>query len=302
MSPQRKGILKKTHGCGPFPRNKADLGGKWYTDAMDPGQDKSWQDEYRETGYAFVRGVFPNNEIDELAKGFDDILAVGRGLTETTKQGLAEFRVVPIDGKPTLKFAKWAASAHEGLNRFRTSPRLLSLVSSLLGPDLVQITNQMHYKNPGDGVSFQMHQDCAFRKPDAAYRDLFGGFVQTAIAVDPSTAENGCLQLVPGSHKDRKSLLSGGYDGWEANGANQKVLDRFAPAVNALMEPGDMLFWNPFTIHGSQPNRSARSRRVYINGFARAQDCDHGVRVTVDGKVVPLAWGPETRWDIVEER
>jgi hypothetical protein len=275
--------------------NYADSGireqaGKWYNDAMasaETRQDKSWQDEYRESGYAFVRGAFPKSEIDELSRCFDEILALGRGLTETTKQGLAEFRVVPIDGKPTLKFAKWASSAHEGLNRFRTSPRLLSLVSSLLGPDLVQITNQMHYKNPGDGVSFQMHQDCTFRKPDSAYRDLYGGFLQTAIAVDPSTVENGCLQLVPGSHKDRKALLTGGYDGWEANGANQKVLERFAPAIDALMDP---------------PNRSTRSRRVYINGFARARDCDHGVRVTVDGKLVPLAWGPETRWDIVEER
>jgi hypothetical protein len=273
---------------------------KWYNDGM--ARADVWIEEYWEQGFAFVRGVFPRNETEALSRCFDEILALGRGLTETTKQGLAEFRVVPINGKPTLKFAKWASAAHEGLNRFRTSPRLLSLVQSVLGPDLRQITNQMHYKNPGDGVSFQMHQDCTFRKPDAAYRDLYGGFLQTAIAVDPSTAENGCLQVVPGSHKDRKALLSGGYEGWEANGGNQKVLERFAPAVDALMDPGDVLFWNPFTIHGSQPNRSARSRRVYINGFARAQDCDHGVRVTVDGKVVPLEWGPETRWDIVEER
>ena len=262
----------------------------------------AWMDEYWENGYAFIRGVFPQNEVDELARGFDEILALGRGLTETTKQGLAEFRVVPIDGKPTMKFAKWASSAHAGLNRFRTSPRLLSLVQTVLGPDLRQITNQMHYKNPGDGVSFQMHQDCTFRKPDAAYRDLYGGFLQTAIAVDPSTVENGCLQVVTGSHKERKQLLSGGYDGWEANGSNQQVLDRFSPAVNALMDPGDVLFWNPFTIHGSQPNRSTQSRRVYINGFARTRDCDHGVHVTVGGKVVPLAWGPDTRWDVVEER
>jgi ectoine hydroxylase-related dioxygenase (phytanoyl-CoA dioxygenase family) len=265
-------------------------------------RDDAWIEEYWEQGFAFVRGVFPKHEIAELSRCFDEILALGQGLTETAKQGLAEFRVVPINGKPTLKFAKWASAAHEGLNRFRTTPRLLSLVQSVLGPDLRQITNQMHYKNPGDGVSFQMHQDCTFRKPDAAYRDLYGSFLQTAIAVDPSTAENGCLQVVPGSHKDRKALLSGGYEGWEANGDNQKVLERFAPAVDALMDPGDVLFWNPFTIHGSQPNRSNRSRRVYINGFARAKDCDNGVRVTVDGKVVPLEWGPETRWDIVEER
>lgn len=262
----------------------------------------AWIEEYRERGFVRIPGVFPRAEVDELAKYFDEILALGTGLEKTTKQGLAEFRVVPIDGKPTLKFAKWAASIHEGLNRFRQSPRLLSLATSMLGPDLRQVTNQMHYKNPGDGVSFQMHQDCTFRKPDAAYRDLFGGFMQAAIAVDPSTEENGCLQLVPKSHLDRKALLSGGYEGWEANGENRKVLERFAPADNGLMDPGDVLVWNPYTIHGSQPNRSVRSRRVYINGFARAADCDHGVMAVRNGQPVPLAWGPDTRWDVVEER
>ncbi len=249
-----------------------------------------------------VRGVFPPDEIVELGKYFDEILAQGQGLEKTTKQGLAEFRVVPIAGKPTLKFAKWASSVHEGLTRFRTSPRLLSLVMPLLGLDLRQITNQMHWKNPGDGVSFQMHQDCTFRKPDSAYRDLYGGFLQTAIAVDPATDQNGCLQLVPTSHLERKALLEGGYEGWEANGANLKVLERLPPAENGLMLPGDVLIWNPFTIHGSRPNQSAKSRRVYINGFARAADCDHGVKVTEGGTVLPLVWGPDTRWDVVEER
>ena len=79
------------------------------------------------------------------------------------------------------------------------------------------------------------------------------------------------------------------------------MLDRLAPAVNVVMDPGDVVLWSPYAIHGSQPNRSAESRRLYINGFARAADCDHGVRVTEAGKVVPLRWDAATRWDVVEE-
>lgn len=265
-------------------------------------RDDAWIEEYWERGFVRLPGVFPADEIAKLSIYFDEVLAQATGLDAVTKRGLTEFRVVPIAGKPTLKFAKWASASHAGLNAFRTSPRLLEPVMRLLGPDLRSITNQMHYKNPGDGVSFQMHQDCTFRKPDAAYRDLYGGFLQTAIAVDPSTVENGCLQLVPGSHKEKRALLEGGYEGWESNGANEAVLARLAPAENALMDPGDVFIWNPYTIHGSQPNRSSRSRRVYINGFARTRDCDHGVHTTVAGKTVPLHAGPETRWDVVEER
>lgn len=261
-----------------------------------------WLERYWRDGFAHIPGVFPRSEIEELAGYFDEILALGEGLQAVTKQGLAEFRVVPIAGKPTLKFAKWASSMHPGLDKYRTSPRLLAVAMALLGYDLRQITNQMHYKNPGDGVSFQFHQDCTFRKPDAAYRNLHRSFCQIAIAVDESTIENGCLQFIPGSHREARPLLEGGYEGWEANGGNQAVLARFPEPVNGLMEPGDLMIWSAYTIHGSRANRSTKPRRVYINGFARAEDCDHGVKVTEAGKSVPLSYGPATRWDVVEER
>ena len=265
-------------------------------------QDAGWIERYREDGFAVIRGVFSPAEMAELAGYFDEILARGTGLREITRQGLAEFRIVPIGGVPTLKFVKWGASLHPGLDRFRSSPNLLSLAFALLGPDLRQITNQMHWKNPGDEVSFQMHQDCTFRKPDSAYRNLSRSFVQTAIAVDPSSEANGCLYMVPGSHREARPLLCGGYDPWEANAVNRAVLERFPAAVPALLDPGDVVIWSPYTIHGSEPNRSRRSRRLYINGFARAADCDHGIVATEGGKPLPLSWSQETRWDTVAEK
>ena len=143
-----------------------------------------WIARYWHDGFVRIPNVFPHGEVADLARYFDEILTRGTDLKQTTKDGLVEFRVVRISGQATLKFAKWASAVHEGLTRIRTSPRLLSLVHRLLGPDLVQITNQMHWKNPGDGVSFQMHQDCTFRKPDSSYRNLYASFVQTGIAVE----------------------------------------------------------------------------------------------------------------------
>jgi ectoine hydroxylase-related dioxygenase (phytanoyl-CoA dioxygenase family) len=68
------------------------------------------------------------------------------------------------------------------------------------------------------------------------------------------------------------------------------------------MEPGDVAIWNPFTVHGSLPNRSVHVRRVYINGFAQTRNCDHGIEVLRGGETLPLRWGPETLWDQVEEK
>lgn len=264
--------------------------------------DHDWVDRYWDDGFAFVRGVFTPAEAAELGGYFDEILAQAAGMREITRNGLSELRVVPIAGVPRLKFVKWAASFHAGLNRFRTNPKLLALAFTLLGPDLRQITNQMHWKNPGDEVSFQMHQDCTFRKPDTAYRNLPRSFIQTAIAVDASHAANGCIQFIPRSQRAARQLLGGGYEGWEGNSANRLVLENLPPPVHALLEPGDVALWSAYTIHGSQPNHSSTSRRMYINGFARAADCDHGIPITTGGRVLPLAWGAETAWDIVEER
>ena len=98
------------------------LGG-CYTDAVS---QPAWIDEYWERGFVRVPAVFPAGEIAELAGYFDEILERATGLKAIAKQGLTEFRVVPIEGRPTLKFAKWASASHAGLNAFRTSPVSLS--------------------------------------------------------------------------------------------------------------------------------------------------------------------------------
>ncbi len=268
---------------------------------MKASPTESWISEYWSQGFTLVRGVFGSEDVRILQAAFEDVLKKAQSFQKTTKEGLTEYRVVPIQGKPVFKFAKWASASYTTLNAYRTDPRLMHFARTLLGDDLRQITNQMHYKNPGDGVSFQFHQDCTFRKPDSAYRNLFRSFVQIGIAVDASTSENGCLRFIPASHRSG-DLGLGGYEGEEADALNASILAPFGAPIEALMEPGDLVLWNAYTVHGSQPNRSAHARRVYINGFAKTVDCDHGIETLRKKEIMPLRWGQETLWDHVEER
>lgn len=262
-----------------------------------------WTQHLDEQGFAILRGVFGPLDIQVLSAAFDRILTRAQNLQATYKSGITEFRVIDIQGKPTFKFAKWASAEDEVLNDYRLDPRLLEPLRTRLGEDLKQITNQMHYKIPGDGVSFQFHQDCSFRQPDAAYRDLGRSFLQCAVAIDAATTENGCLQFIPGSHRESRPLLAGGYEDYAAgNAANAEVLARFPAPVNALLAPGDMALWTAYTIHGSAENRSAKPRRTYINGFCSAANTDHGIWALRQGRIQPLVVSPETQWDHVEER
>ena len=49
-----------------------------------------------------------------------------------------------------------------------------------------------------------------------------------------------------------------------------------ASRVELLLEPGDVAFWNLFTVHGSGANTSAVDRRFYLNGYVSAAQCDRG--------------------------
>ena len=49
--------------------------------------------------------------------------------------------------------------------------------------------------------------------------------------------------------------------------------------------------WSPFLVHGSGPNRSDHRRRLYINGYVRARDCDRGEWAFRNGE--PTPFGPE---------
>ena len=56
-------------------------------------------------------------------------------------------------------------------------------------------------------------------------------------------------------------------------------------------QPGDLALWNPYLVHASGTNRSTHRRRLYINGYVRARDCDRGEWAFRDGEPVPF--GPE---------
>jgi hypothetical protein len=62
-------------------------------------------------------------------------------------------------------------------------------------------------------------------------------------------------------------------------------------AVDLLLEPGDLALWSPYLVHGSGHNRSDHKRRLYINGYVRAPDCDRGEWAFRGGR--PVRFGLE---------
>jgi len=250
------------------------------------------QEKYERDGYAIVRGFFSAHEIAALSTAVEQVYAEGVAHGRSFRHGNLFYNVADgPEGTPITRMAQWPSYHNETLDAARRDPRFAELLSPLIGRDLKQIINQLHWKTPGAAGDFAWHQDSRFRRPAEAYRNLGTSYIQTGLAIDPHTQQSGAMRFIPGSHRmgdidldtDTTVLGTSMSDGvLEAAGLSAK------DAIDVELAPGDLALWSPYLVHGSGANRSDHRRRLYINGYVRAADCDRGEWAFRDGQPVPL--------------
>ena len=248
--------------------------------------------QFRAEGYAVLRGVFASGEVAEIAAALDRIQARALAGGRSWRDRNVFFCLAEEPGVGNLlRYAQWTAWLDPALERVRRDPRLLAILEPLIGRDLKQIINQLHWKPPGARAEFGFHQDSRSRRPREAFRDLATSYVQSGIAVDPQSAANGAMVVCPGSHR----LGELPFD--PARPSMHEALDTTDLArlgvdpsnvVTLELDPGDVAIWHVHTLHGSGPNTSAGDRRFYINGYVTAANCDRGEWAFRDGKPCPL--------------
>lgn len=144
---------------------------------------------------------------------------------------------------------------------FATDPELVAITEELLGGDVDCFLSQFIFKNPG-AWGQPWHQDAFYFPFDR------GPQVGVWLAVTEATLSNGCLYVVPGSH--REPLHEHPLD--RRPGANQgyvEILDHdMADATPVVMAPGDLLVFHSHLMHRSKDNTSGgvRAAMVYHYG------------------------------------
>ena len=250
-----------------------------------------------EHGYAVVRGVFSPADVAVIAEEMDRLKADGLRYRATYRDRNLAYVIRP---HPTLgchlRFMYWPAYVSPVLGRYRTDPRLLSILEPLLGSNIKQIDNQATWKTPGgDDVAFGFRQDARFPHPSGLVRGRPISVVQTFTAVDPHRVENGCLKIVAGSHElgllDPPVGRSGRDQPWENADLERWGLDP-DQVVDLILDPGDVALWLPQTLHASGPNHSSTDRRTYVNGYVEAEGCARGEWAFRDSR--PCALGEPT--------
>ncbi|MBL4850604.1 MAG: phytanoyl-CoA dioxygenase family protein [Planctomycetes bacterium] len=216
--------------------------------------------EFFERGYLVAEGLFSAAELEPLRASFGRLLVESEGLATAT--GMHRGARFVFEG-PVLHRVVWAGALEPELLNMAEDPRLLGPVSQLLGSDQVEhLLNQCHFKMPGDGVAFAWHQDSQNRHygtPDWTDVNGRGSFVQSILAVDATPAESGPLVVYPYSCRAGHLGLSGEESEVPFDASEREAL---------LLGAGSVVFFGPYTVHGSGPNQSQNPRRVLINGYA----------------------------------
>ncbi len=229
-------------------------------------------DEFYAAGWITAKGLFSADEMQQIQDCFDDLESMAAELEHSGLLRGSHFVLGEKDQQQVIKRVVWAGGSQPYLLQISADRRLTLPCAQLLGSnELEQLLSQAHFKRPHDGVIFGWHQDIQHRDKGAGtWEDIngSGSYVQTLIVVDEMTSDSGPLLFMPGSS------LWGRVDFGDHDYDDPDYTPRRPPqfhdedAITIIAQPGDTIFFGPYTAHASFENHSQHYRRVLINGYA----------------------------------
>jgi ectoine hydroxylase len=214
--------------------------------------------QYGEDGYVLARGMFDREEIELLRRTAKDDKAL-----DEHAYGKAD------DQGGVIRLSLWN---HPGNGIYGMFARCRSMVDSaeaLLGGEVYHYHSKMIMKEPRVGGAWAWHQDYGYWYQNGV---LFPLLTSAYIAVDRATKENGCLQVLKGSHRAGRveHVLTGEQAGADLERVNE--LAKRLELVHVEMEPGDVIFFDANLLHRSDQNRSEQPRWSMICCYNAARN------------------------------
>ena len=172
-------------------------------------------------------------------------------------------------------------------------PAIVDLVASLIGDDVILWGAHVFCKPAAEGYETPWHQDGHYWP----IRPLATCTVW--VALEPSTRANGCLRVIPGSHRD-KFLHPHLHEDRQDLTLQQRMADGCfdeADAVDIELQPGQMSLHDVYMIHGAAANTSTQRRTgVALRYMPATSHFDRSLR-PVDGKTgVAVNFGQRPLW------
>ena len=210
-------------------------------------------DFYNENGYLGVENVLSAEEVADLRRTTDEFVEKSREVTDHTDVFDLEPGHTP--GNPRVRRIKNPVLHHVVYDQTLRHDRILNIVEQLIGPGVSHNGHKLNMKYPEFGSPVEWHQDWAF------YPYTNDDLLAVGVAIDDMSLENGCLMVVPGSHKGPT------YDHHQNGVFVGAVTDPNFSADNAApvqVKAGGISIHHVRTLHGSAPNNSSKPRRLLL--------------------------------------
>jgi ectoine hydroxylase len=203
---------------------------------------------YRRDGFLHLPGFIGAADIEPLRQAC---------LADPEVEG-ALWALADSAGNPQ-EVVSWTVLGDDYLGLLPRLARLVEASEDVIGKPAYHWHSKLSMKKPGSAGRWDWHQDYGYWYDEGC---LAPDMTTCMIAVDRADAENGCVELVRGSHHlgriDHKALGA-------ASGVDPERLERILASherVAPALEPGDAVFFHANTLHASGPNRSDRPRTL----------------------------------------
>ena len=245
---------------------------------FDPGASQAFAPFFEEHGF-FAVDLLTDAEVAQYRREISAIIA-GES---------PSFDSVHVQIEPTVVHGEATAESHElsvrklmgfvgkspVLTELAEHPRIVSIATALLGPDVKLLQDMALLKPPFFGSRKTWHQDCPYFTIDPPR------VIGLWIALDDATSENGCMHIVPGSHRGgpiphRQLQVEG--ESFEdfgiasnadpaSNAGKTEDQDRdpsvdLSTAIPIPLKAGSALVFHGLMVHGTPPNRTPDRRRA----------------------------------------
>lgn len=214
--------------------------------------------EYRKKGYVLARAFFDQEEIGLL----------GRAAREDRELDQRSYSKADGEGGK-VRLSLWNHPGDSIYGMFARCESVVNSAEKILGGEVYHYHSKMIMKDPKVGGAWTWHQDYGYWYQNGV---LFPMLCSVSIAVDAATRENGCLQVIEGSHELGRidHVLTGEQAGANMERVNEVV--KRLPLVFVEMEPGDALFFHCNLLHRSDQNRSEKPRWSMICCYNAARN------------------------------
>lgn len=230
---------------------------------MDPHEQQAF---FQQQGYLIVPDLLSRGEVAECQREVQRLHQLAADLEASQDPLSNHFQREPFsqapnhNGLPVLRKIENTRALSPCFTELAAHPRLVAIVQSLLGADLLLFRSTLMLKPAFHGSAHALHQDSAYwpMEPPA--------LVTASIALDDATPDNGCIKVIPGSH--HWGLQEWGHiaQQQEAPLTNREDIDR-SRQIDVPLAAGSAVLFHSLMVHGSGPNQTDRPRNTALYAY-----------------------------------